>query len=78
MLNQAVTNGLCAPGVWKSDSFGDLQTGDYLPAGYYVYATDIDDQDQSDREARKCPPFQCAVKLAGAIHSVDITLNINR
>lgn len=78
VLNQAVNNGLCAPGVWNSDAFGDLQTGDYLPAGYYVYATDIDDQDQSDREARKCPPFQCAVKLAGAIHSVDITLNINR
>lgn len=78
ILAQGVTNGLIAPGKWTSDSFGDLTTGDYLPTGYYVYATDLDDQDQADREARKCPPFQCAIKLAGAIHSVDITLNINR
>lgn len=78
VLHQGVVNGLIAPGKWTSDSFGDLETGDYLPSGFYVYATDLDDQDQADREARKCPPFQCAIKLAGAIHSVDITLNINR
>lgn len=78
ILAQGVANGLIAPGKWTSDAFGNLETGDYLPSGYYVYANDLDEQDQADREARKCPPLQCAVKLAGAIHSVDITLNINR
>lgn len=34
---QAVSNGLAAPGVWGGDSFGVLQQGDYLSKGYYVY-----------------------------------------
>lgn len=36
------------------------------------------DQPQSEREQRKCPPIQCAVKLAGAIHFVDIEIDVNR
>lgn len=78
VLTQAVTNGLVAPGTWNAEGFGDLEYGAYLPAGFYVWAVPLEQQDTADREARKCPPFTCAVKLAGAIHSADITLNINR
>lgn len=78
VLNQAVDNGLVASGVWNSDGFGTLENGDTLANGYYVYAASVNDQDQSQREAREAPAIQCAVKLAGAIESVDVTVNVNR
>lgn len=78
VLAQGVDNGLIAPGRWNSDGFGALETGDILDKGYYVYAESVNDQDQSDREKRKCPPIQFAVKLAGAIHSVDVIGSVNR
>lgn len=77
-LEQAVTNGMVAPGVWNGDAFGALKTGDTLTKGYYVYSNPIDEQSQADREARKATPIQVAVKLAGAIHSVDVLVNVNR
>ena len=75
---QAVTNGLAAPGVWNAAGFGQLQQGDTLSNGYYVYAPPISSQSQADREARKSVPIQTALKLAGAIHSVPVIVNVNR
>jgi hypothetical protein len=77
-LDQAVTNGLVAPGVWNSAGFGALNQGDFLSTGYYVYAPPVATQSQADREARKAPAIQCAIKLAGAVHSADIQINVNR
>lgn len=74
----AVTNGLVAPGTWTAQGFGELQTGQYLKSGYYIYAQPVALQSQADREARKAPPIQVAVKLAGAIQFVEIILNVNR
>jgi hypothetical protein len=78
VLEEAVRNGLVAPGVWNADGFGQLEEGAYLPSGYYVYHEPIDQQLQADREARKCPPCRIAAKLAGAIHFANIVLDINR
>jgi hypothetical protein len=77
VCNQAVTNGLCAPGVWTGPGFGNLNTGDTLPKGYYVYIPPLASQSQADRQARKSVPIQVAIKLAGAVQSVDVTLNVN-
>lgn len=77
-LEQARRNGLVAAGVWRGDAFGVLKTGDYLEKGYYVYAADVDLQSQADREARKATVIQIAIKLAGAIHFVDVLVNVNR
>lgn len=77
-LEQARRNGLIAPGVWNGNEFGALKTGDYLEKGYYVYANDVDLQSQADREARKATLIQVAIKLAGAIHFVDVLVNVNR
>ncbi|MDM8357476.1 DUF3383 domain-containing protein [Pandoraea communis] len=74
----AVNNGYLAPGVWNSDGFGALRKGDTLSKGYYIYTPPIATQAQSDREARKAVPFQIAAKEAGAIHSADILVNVNR
>ncbi|MBG0865505.1 DUF3383 domain-containing protein [Burkholderia sp. 9779_493] len=74
----AVNNGYLAPGVWNSAGFGALNQGDTLAQGYYIYAPPIATQSQADREARKSVTFQVAAKEAGAIHSVDILVNVNR
>lgn len=73
-----VDNGYLAPGVWNSAGFGALNQGDTLAKGYYVYQPAIATQSQADREARKSVVFQVAAKEAGAIHSVDILVNVNR
>ena len=78
VLELAVNNGLVAPGQWNSDGFGALADGDYLPNGFYIYSDSVNNQLQSQRESREAPPIQVAIKLAGAIHSVDILVNVNR
>ncbi|MBQ8130585.1 MAG: DUF3383 domain-containing protein, partial [Clostridia bacterium] len=45
VLDQAVANGLVAPGIWNADGFGQLSQGDRLDSGYYIYMPDIYDQD---------------------------------
>ena len=77
-LDQAVTNGLVAPGQWNGPEFGAITTGQFLTKGYYVYAPPVATQSQADREARKAPVIQIAVKLAGAVHFVDVIVNVNR
>lgn len=73
-----VTNDLLAPGTWGSQGFGTLQSGDFMPKGFYVYAPPVATQLQADREARKSPVIQVAAKLSGAVHTVDIIINVNR
>ena len=75
---QGVINGLLAPGVWNTQGFGSLNQGDYLPKGFYVYAASVNTQSSANRAARKSPPIQVAAKLAGAIHTVDVIINVNR
>jgi hypothetical protein len=74
----AVNNGLLGPGTWTNTGFGQLKSGDFLPKGYYVYTPPIASQASADRAARKSVAFQVAAKLAGAVHTVDISLVINR
>ncbi len=69
---------MLAPGVWNGDPFGTLQSGNYLQEGFYVWADSVDNQSTSDKDNRVAPPIQVALKLAGAIHSVDILVNFNR
>ena len=78
VMGEGVNNGLIAPGVWNADGFGQLQQGEYLPKGWYIYAQPIDEQPQSEREQRKAPPIQAAVKMAGAVHSIDVQVDVNR
>lgn len=77
ICQQYVDNGLFAPGVWNSGGFGTLNQGDFLPKGYYVFQPPVASQSQADRAARKSVPFQIAVKLAGAVHTVDFAVSVN-
>lgn len=78
VCQEAVNNGLVSAGTWNAEGFGQLQNGDYLSSGYYIYSEPVTGQNQADREARKAPPLQIAVKLAGAIHTVNATIQVNR
>ena len=73
-----MANGLLGEGQWNGDSFGSLEIGDYLTKAFYVFANSLDDQAQSEREARKAPVFQIAAKLAGATHFADVIVAVNR
>lgn len=77
-MDQAVTNGLIAPGVWNGSEVGQLGAGDMLTKGYYVCAQPLALQSQADREARKAPLMQIACKLAGAVHYADVQINVVR
>ncbi len=76
--DEAVNNGLVAPGIWNADGFGELETGQYLKSGFYIYAQPVALQSQAERETRVAPPIQVAVKLAGAIQEMDVLVDVNR
>lgn len=74
----AVNNGLCAPGVWTGPALGVIKNGQVLSKGYYVYMGDINAQSAVDRAARKATVCQVAMKLAGAVHYASVLVNVVR
>lgn len=75
-----VRAGAIAPGTWSSpDFFGNKETFDrsILANGFYWLAGSLADQPQVDRQARKSPVLQCAIKNAGAVHSIAVIINFN-
>lgn len=78
VCQEAVHNGLVAPGKWNADGFGQIERGDYLTEGFYIYSPPMAEQAQSTREQRIAPPIQIALKLAGAIHEIDCIVDVNR
>lgn len=78
VCSQGVINGLLAPGVWNSNGFGILKQGDFMPKGFYVYAPKVATQNPADRAARHSVPIQVAVKLAGAIHDISVSVTVNQ
>ncbi|MDR1979774.1 MAG: DUF3383 domain-containing protein [Synergistaceae bacterium] len=79
VCEEGVRNGLIGRNLpWNADGFGELHRGDILKAGYYVWTEELALQAQSEREQRKAPPIQIAVKLAGAVHFVEAIVFVNR
>ena len=79
VCEEAINNGLLANESlpWNTSPVGELQTGNTID-GYYIYQPPISSQNQADREARKAPTLQVALKLAGAVHSADVIATVNR
>lgn len=75
---QAVTNGMLAAGVWTGPPIGSIVTGQTLTKGYYTYTIPLSSQSASDRAARKSPTIQQAIKLAGAVQSVNAIVTVNQ
>ena len=72
-----VNNGYLAPGVWNAPAVGDLETGDLVTLGFYIFAPSMLLQSEADRAARRAPLITIAAKLAGAIHTVDCLIVVN-
>lgn len=73
---QFVNDGFLAPGTWTSAGFGSLNTNDFMP-GYYVFAPPVSTQSAASRAARIAVPIQVAAKLAGAVHTANVSITIN-
>lgn len=80
VCDRFVTNGCVAAGSWtSSENFGDPEIfhNNILTKGYYVYSIPIVQQSAVEREDRKAPLVQIAVKRAGAIHTSDVLVVVN-
>lgn len=80
VLNQAVNNGLITNNEWTLPyTFGnqELMLDNIRNYGYYIYFTPINQQSQTERDQRKAPYCQIAIKLSGAINSSNIVINVN-
>jgi hypothetical protein len=79
VLAQGVNNGFMAPGAWTGAApFGN--SADLIrcvaDAGYYIYSLPVASQSQANRDARKAPVVQIAAKLAGAIQSSQVIVQV--
>jgi Protein of unknown function (DUF3383) len=81
VLAQGVNNGFMAPGAWVGATpFGN--SADLIRCiadkGYYIYSLPVAQQLTADRNARKAPLVQIAVKLAGAIQSSQVIVQVQQ
>ena len=81
VCEQGIRNGFIGAGKWNgSIPFGEPEK--FAEAieqkGYYVYSIPVALQAQSEREARKAPVVQIAIKCAGALHFSDVIVTIQR
>lgn len=80
VCEQSVSNQYSAPGAWTSPTtFGNQ--ADFLrniqERGYYIFSSPVATQPQVDRDARKAPLIQLALKEAGALHSSNVIIYVN-
>ena len=81
VCEQAIRNGVVGAGTWNgSIPFGDAEkfTEAIEQKGYYIYSIPIAQQPQTEREQRKAPVVQIALKFSGAIHFSDVIVTIQR
>lgn len=80
VLQEGVNNGMIAAGSWTSPNvFGNPANliRSVSDIGFYVYSLPVTKQLPADRNLRKAPLVQIAAKMAGAIHSSSVIVQIN-
>lgn len=80
VCTQFVSNGYAGPGTWTSpDTFGNQEAllASIEGIGYYVYSAPLSQQPVADRNLRKAPLIQIAIKEQGAVHSSNVIVNVN-
>ena len=75
---EMLARGYLAPGVWNRARVAELNKGDTLTRGYRIMPGSVNDQSQTDRDARKAPPIYVCVKTAGAIEYIALAITVNR
>lgn len=81
ICEQGIRNGVIGAGNWNSAvPFGDPETfkRNIAEKGYYVYSVPVAQQSQADREARKAPVVQIAIKMSGAFHFSEVIITVER
>ncbi len=81
VCEQAVRNGVAAPGTWNGAvPFGDPEDfkRNIEEKGYYIYSIPVAQQSQAERESRKAPVVQIAIKLSGAFHFSEVIITVQR
>ncbi len=81
VCERGINNGVIGAGTWNSViPFGDQEDfkRNIAERGYYVYSAPISQQAQTDREARKAPVVQIAIKMRGAFHFSDVIIYVER
>ena len=81
VCERGVRNGTIGAGGWNGAiPFGDPETfkRNIEEKGYYIYSIPVAQQSQAEREARKAPVCQIAIKRAGAIHSSEVIITVER
>lgn len=81
VCDRFVNNGVVGAGSWNTAiPFGnpEMFRENIEKRGYYIYSIPVAKQSQVDREARKAPVVQIALKLAGAIHFSTVIITIER
>jgi hypothetical protein len=76
VFNKCLSNGLIAGGTWNGAvTVGQVNNGDPVPAGYYVYAPPVSSQTSAQRTARQCPPMTAILIGAGALQGASILID---
>lgn len=81
VCERAIRNGTVAPGTWNTAiPFGDPEDfkRNIEEKGYYIYSIPISQQSQTEREARKAPLVQIALKFASAFHFSEVVITVER
>lgn len=81
VCEKAIRNNTIAPGTWNTPiPFGDPEdfARNIEEKGYYIYSIPISQQSQTEREQRKAPVVQIALKRSGAFHSSEVIINVER
>ena len=81
VCEQGIRNGVIGAGAWNSAiPFGDPEdfARNIEEKGYYIYSIPVAQQNQTDREARKAPVVQIAIKFSGAIHHSEVIITVER
>lgn len=75
-----IRNGVIAAGTWNSsETFGNPEVfkNNISTRGYYTYSLPITQQSAVEREERKAPLVQIAIKRSGALQTSDVLVLIN-
>ena len=81
ICEKGIKNGVIGAGKWNTAiPFGDPEDfqRNINEKGYYIYSLPIVEQSQTDREARKAPVVQIAIKMSGAFHSSEVIIYVER
>lgn len=81
VCEKAIRNNTIAPGTWNTAiPFGDPEDfkRNIEEKGYYIYSIPVAQQAQTEREARKAPVCQIALKRSGAFHFSEVVITVER